>query len=221
MGKLFHIAHFIGYWWVKPAYLHRFCAISKIGFVLLRTVKTPFSAFQAGTRSGSTFACGRGAAHFHSQYLHLMPSIHSFEALAAHLSQRKERSRIAIVCGSDASTAGAAMQAVHDGLAEAIFVGDVEAVRQLPCVAQHHGDYVHFVAATSHEAAAAQAVALARSGEAHTVFVAVYVDGRLEFAGADVHMGRSRMSRLVARNQAITIVARMNPLGELSSGNGK
>ena len=59
------------------------------------------------------------------------------------------------------------------------------------------------------------------SGEAHTVFVAVYVDGRLEFAGADVHMGRSRMSRLVARNQAITIVARMNPLGELSSGNGK
>lgn len=59
------------------------------------------------------------------------------------------------------------------------------------------------------------------SGEAHTVFVAVYVDGRLEFAGADVHTGRSKISRLVARNQAISIVARMNPLGELSSGNGK
>ena len=61
------------------------------------------------------------------------------------------------------------MQAVQDGFAEAIFVGDVEAVRQLPCVAQHHGAYVNFVAAASHEAAAAQAVALARSGEAHTV----------------------------------------------------
>lgn len=59
------------------------------------------------------------------------------------------------------------------------------------------------------------------SGEAHTVFVAVYVDGRLEFAGADVHTGRIKISRLVARNQAISIVARMNPLGELSSGNGK
>lgn len=59
------------------------------------------------------------------------------------------------------------------------------------------------------------------SGEAHTVFAAVYVDGRLEFAGADVHTGRSKISRLVARNQAISIVARMNPLGELSSGNVK
>lgn len=59
------------------------------------------------------------------------------------------------------------------------------------------------------------------SGEAHTVFVSVYVDGRLEFAGADVYMGRSKISRLVARNQAISVVARMNPLGELSSGNGK
>ena len=41
------------------------------------------------------------------------------------------------------------MQAVQDGFAEAIFVGDVEAVRQLPCVAQYHGAYVHFVAAVS------------------------------------------------------------------------
>ena len=130
-----------------------------------------------------------------------MPSIHSFEALAAHLSQRKERSRIAIVCGSDASTAGAAMQAVQGGFAEAIFVGDVEAVRQLPCVAQHHGAYVHFVAATSHEAAAAQAVALARSGEAHTVMKGMLHTATLLRAVLHKECG------LLPRGQVLTHVA--------------
>ena len=53
------------------------------------------------------------------------------------------------------------------------------------------------------------------NGEAHSVFVSVYVDGRLEFAGADVLMGKG-IDRLSAKNQASVILGRMDPHGELS-----
>lgn len=54
-------------------------------------------------------------------------------------------------------------------------------------------------------------------GECHSVFVACYVDGRLEFAGADVTMcDKVQLDRAVARSQALNILARMNPYGDLS-----
>lgn len=52
-------------------------------------------------------------------------------------------------------------------------------------------------------------------GEVHTLFVSVYVDGRLEFAGADVHMGED-LTRAIARGRAFNVLSRMNPYGELS-----
>jgi len=54
-------------------------------------------------------------------------------------------------------------------------------------------------------------------GKVHTVFVAVYVDNRLEFAGADVQM-QGEMSRDKAKKQAGLILWRMDPNGQLSGG---
>lgn len=56
-------------------------------------------------------------------------------------------------------------------------------------------------------------------GEVHTVFVAVYVDGRLEFAGADT-MLKGTIDRDVAKWQARDILLRMNPNGDLSKKKG-
>lgn len=61
-----------------------------------------------------------------------MHPILNFTDLTAHLQQLGRRFRLSIVCGSDDSTAGAAMRAVNMGFAEAIFVGDCDAVRVSP-----------------------------------------------------------------------------------------
>lgn len=54
----------------------------------------------------------------------------------------------------------------------------------------------------------------AEEGEAHSVCVAIWVDGRLQFAGADCrpHNGRD-VSRFEARQVATVIAQRMNPHG--------
>lgn len=95
-----------------------------------------------------------------------MQPIQSFTDLTAHLSETGRRYRMSIVCGSDASTAGAAMRAVRQGFAEAYFVGDCDAVKAQPEVAGYEGAYVHFVEADSHEDAARRAVVMVREGRA-------------------------------------------------------
>lgn len=95
-----------------------------------------------------------------------MHPILNFTDLTAHLQQLGRRFRLSIVCGSDDSTAGAAMRAVNMGFAEAIFVGDCDAVRRQPCVAEYQGNHVSFVEADTHESAAQQAVMLVREGKA-------------------------------------------------------
>lgn len=59
-----------------------------------------------------------------------------------------------------------------------------------------------------------------KTGVAHFVSVAVYVDGFLQFAGADACLEppRIKIDRLVAKNQAALILGRMNPNGELNKG---
>lgn len=89
-----------------------------------------------------------------------MEPILTFKDLTAHLGQSGRRFRMAVVCGSDDSTAGAVMRAVNEGFAEAIFVGDCDAVRRQPCVAGYQGEFIHFVEAENHEDAAQKAVTL-------------------------------------------------------------
>ena len=95
-----------------------------------------------------------------------MQAIHTFKNLTDHLAQMGRRFRIAVVCGSDASTCGAALRAVSEGFADVYFVGDCEVIRALPGVAEADARYVHFVEAETHEEAARQAVVLVREGKA-------------------------------------------------------
>ena len=54
-----------------------------------------------------------------------------------------------------------------------------------------------------------------KPGEAHAVTVAIYVDGRLQFAGSDCRPHRGRdVVRYEARQVATVIAQRMNPFGE-------
>jgi hypothetical protein len=57
-------------------------------------------------------------------------------------------------------------------------------------------------------------------GVAHFVCVAVYVDGFLQFAGADACLEKygKPIDRLTAKNDAAIILGRMSPDGEISRG---
>ena len=103
---------------------------------------------------------------FINQTLILMSSIRSFSDLIAHLQGLGKRFRLAVVCGSDTSSAEAAMRAVREGYAEVYFVGDCAKVRQQAAVACYEGPYVHYVEAGSHEEAAQRAVTLVQEGGA-------------------------------------------------------
>lgn len=53
-----------------------------------------------------------------------------------------------------------------------------------------------------------------KGGEAHFVTAAVYVDDYLQFAGANVAVG-IHIDRLAAKHQAMIIIGRMEPSGEI------
>lgn len=57
-----------------------------------------------------------------------------------------------------------------------------------------------------------------QSGKAHFVSVAVYVDGFLQFAGADatIDIHGVKIDRLIAKTRAAIILGRMNPNGDVS-----
>lgn len=86
--------------------------------------------------------------------------------MTAHLAGLRRVCRLAVVCGSDASTAGAVMRAVEAGFVEALFVGDCAAVRQQPCVRAWSGGRVSYIEAGSQIEAAELAVTMVRQGQA-------------------------------------------------------
>lgn len=57
-----------------------------------------------------------------------------------------------------------------------------------------------------------------QSGKAHFVSVAVYVDGFLQFAGADatIDIHGVKIDRLMAKTRAAIILGRMDPNGDVS-----
>lgn len=95
-----------------------------------------------------------------------MPTIHTFDDLTAHLQQLRRAVRLAVVCGSDHSTAEAVMRAVNNGFAQATFVGDCATIKQMPCVAHYTGHNIDFVEAGSQIEAAEIAVTKVREGQA-------------------------------------------------------
>lgn len=95
-----------------------------------------------------------------------MQPIRTFDDMTAHLAGLRRVCRLAVVCGSDASTAGAVMRAVEAGFVEALFVGNCAAVRQQPCVSAWSGGRVSYIEAGSQIEAAELAVTMVRQGQA-------------------------------------------------------
>lgn len=102
----------------------------------------------------------------HIPNTHHMQTIQSLNDLTAHLRSLGKRFRLSVVCGSDASTSEAVMRAVSEGFAEAIFVGDCDAVRHTAAVSESQSPHIRFIEADSHEEAARKAVTLVREGGA-------------------------------------------------------
>lgn len=92
--------------------------------------------------------------------------IKNFEQLAAHLSLRKRKSRLAVVCGSDISTLTAVVRTLEEGFAEALFVGHIEKIRQHEDLLSSVSSHIRFIEASDDAEAAKKAVALVRQGEA-------------------------------------------------------
>lgn len=95
-----------------------------------------------------------------------MNPIHTFDDLTLHLQRLHRTFRLAVVCGSDDSTAAAVMRAVSHGFADATFVGACQQVRQQACVANYKSDRVHFIEADTDVEAAQLAVSMVKRGEA-------------------------------------------------------
>ena len=92
-----------------------------------------------------------------------MEAIKNFDELVAHLSQRTERRRIAVVCPNDHSTQEAVARVLDGGIADVILVGaDLDAKDFFA----RYGERAVAVDAQDVDDAAARAVALVREGRA-------------------------------------------------------
>ncbi|MBP3838073.1 MAG: phosphate butyryltransferase [Prevotella sp.] len=94
-----------------------------------------------------------------------MEIIRNFEDLVAHLAQKGERKRVAVVWASDGHTQFAVHKALEEGFISAIFVGcrkEVEANDAFKPYAEH----ISFVDSDDRDDAAAKAVALVREQKA-------------------------------------------------------
>ena len=94
-----------------------------------------------------------------------METIKNFDQLVAHLSEKKDRKKVAVVCGTDSSTQFAVAKALEYGFIEAIFVGATEKISGEEII-KPFADHISFVEAADPDDAAAKAVALVREGAA-------------------------------------------------------
>ena len=92
--------------------------------------------------------------------------ITDFGQLTAQLSKREHKCRLAVVCGSDASTLDAVMRAVGESLAEVTFIGQADAVKKALEHRSANLPDAAIEAAESDAEAAEKAVSMVRSGEA-------------------------------------------------------
>lgn len=87
----------------------------------------------------------------------------TFDELREHIIGKNRRWRIAVACAADESTRTAVATALENGLVEAFFVGDTEAVKADGRL-MHSGSFVHTIDAIDDHDAAAKAVALVKEG---------------------------------------------------------
>ncbi|MCM1071683.1 MAG: phosphate acyltransferase [Alistipes timonensis] len=94
-----------------------------------------------------------------------MEQIRNFKELAAHLSARADRKKIAVVCADDPETQYAVERALREQIADFILVGDSAKLRDVKFIAEF-SDRVEIVDVPDSDEAARRAVELAREGRA-------------------------------------------------------
>jgi len=94
-----------------------------------------------------------------------MRDIKNFNDLVALLKERKQRKRVAVVCGYDPSTQQSVMKALESEIIDAIFVGRREEVEKIEGLS-NYADHISFVEADDLDDAARQAVTLVRENKA-------------------------------------------------------
>lgn len=94
-----------------------------------------------------------------------METIKNFDQLVAHLSERNERKKVAVVCGTDSSTQYAVAKALEYGFIDAIFVGAVDKIKG-ELLFEPFSEHIAYVDAVDPDDAARKAVELVRNGEA-------------------------------------------------------
>lgn len=94
-----------------------------------------------------------------------METIKNFDQLVAHLSERNERKKVAVVCGTDSSTQYAVAKALEYGFIDAIFIGAVDKIKG-ELLFEPFSEHIAYVDAVDPDDAARKAVELVRNGEA-------------------------------------------------------
>ena len=130
-----------------------------------------------------------------------MQPILSFDDLTLHLQRLHRTFRLAVVCGSDPSTAEAVMRAVSNGFADATFVGACQQVRQQASVMSYEGERVHFIEADTDVEAAQLAVSMVKRGEADVLMKGLIHTDTLLHAVLNKEWG------ILPRGQVLTHIA--------------
>ena len=94
-----------------------------------------------------------------------METIKNFDDLIAHLSQKGERKRVAIVWASDDHTQEAVAEGLKGGFVEALFVGARKEIESSDLL-RPYADHFTIIDSDDKDDAAAKAVALVREGKA-------------------------------------------------------
>lgn len=94
-----------------------------------------------------------------------MSIIKSFDKLKEELVKKSVRKKVAVVWATDDSTQQAVAQTLSDGFVEAVFVGYVQELQELPLL-RPHLDHITFIDAATPDEAAETAVSLVREGKA-------------------------------------------------------
>ena len=95
-----------------------------------------------------------------------MEPILSLDQLAQHVKKTGVRKRIAVAKAEDENTIGAISQAVHDGIAEAVMVGNVKHIKEVISKAGESPENFTLVDAATDAEAVSTTVRMVRNGDA-------------------------------------------------------
>ena len=137
-----------------------------------------------------------------------METINNFKELVAHLGQRQQARKIAVVCPNDPSTLEAVSRALDEGFADVLLVGADDSTRTAMA---RYGGRAECISAADADAAATRAVALVREGRADVLMKGLLNTDQL------LHAVLNEETGILPRGRVLTHVtcAQIEELGRL------